>query len=373
MEKKICGIVGSRGMVGQVLMERMEDEGDFKLIEALFFSTTQKGKKFKTAKGVEHLYLDANDLNLLKVCEIILSTQGGDYTQKIFPKLRSLGWKGYWIDAASALRLKDHACIVLDPINNNLIKKYFLGGGKDFIGANCTVSLMLMAINGLLKENLVEWVSSMTYQAASGAGALHMKELLAQMSYLAWNLQSDLQNTAVDALALEKKSTELFQHQDFPKENFGHPLALNLLPFIDSEGEEGQSKEEWKGAVEANKILGAKNSLLVDGTCVRVGSLRCHAQGLTLKLKKDISLSEIECSLKNAPEWFHWVENKKEDTLNNLTPKNVSGTLKIAVGRARKMKLGGNYLNIFTVGDQLLWGAAEPLRRSLKFICTGEF
>lgn len=373
MTKKVCGIVGARGMVGQVLLERMEKKDDFSLIEPIFFSTSQIGKKFTTATGIEYSFHDATDLKLLKSCEIIITTQGGAYTDQIFPKLRTLGWTGHWIDAASSLRMKDHSLIVLDPLNGEAIKKYLKEGGNNFIGANCTVSLMLMAINGLLKENLVEWVSSMTYQAASGAGAAQMKELLLQINYLGKKLDVDLKDDSIHALELEKKCLELVNSTSFPKKSLGHKLALNLLPFIDCEWEEGQSREEWKGGAEAGKILSGKNSIIVDGTCVRVGSLRCHSQALTIKLRKDISLSEAESCLKNSPDWFKWVENNKEDSLKNLTPSSISGTLNIAVGRVRKMKMGPEFLNIFTVGDQLLWGAAEPLRRTLRFLCTGQF
>lgn len=366
---KKCALIGSRGMVGQVLMERMEEEGDFDLFEPHFFSTSQITSLAKNIKGKNYYFYDARDLNLLSTFEIILSCQGGEYTEETFFKLRALGWKGYWIDAASTLRLKEDALIVLDPVNKNMITQYLKQGGLNLIGANCTVSLMLMAIKGLLAADLVEWVSSMTYQAASGGGAAHMKELLKQISFLGHSLDKSLKDQNISSLDLEKKSLQIMKQNDFPKAHFAHPLALNLLPWIDSEKENGQSKEEWKGGVEANKILGLKNnSLAVDGTCVRVGALRCHSQALTIKLKKEVPLIEIENLIKNGHQWIKFVENKKEQSLKSLTPEAVSGKLDIAVGRARFMNLGPTYLNLFTVGDQLLWGAAEPLRRALRFV-----
>ncbi len=362
---KKVGFIGWRGMVGSVLMERMREENDFAHFESYFFSTSQAGGEApKTANSHQKL-LSANDPKELMNMDILLSCQGGDYTNEIFPKLRADGWSGIWIDAASALRMKDDAFLVLDPVNRDLIQKNIDKGGKNFIGANCTVSLMLIALHGLFKENLVEWVSSMTYQAASGAGAKNMTELLDQMKTVG---NSFAKNPAMDALALEKQMNTVMASNEFPKANFGHPLALNLLPWIDSELPSGQSKEEWKAQVEANKILQTSSVVPVDGTCVRVGALRCHSQGLTIKLKKSAELKTIEDLISKANPWVDLIPNHKAETLKRLTPAATTGTLKVPIGRVRPMTLGDTFFNAFTCGDQLLWGAAEPLRCVLRMV-----
>ncbi|MBP9680834.1 MAG: aspartate-semialdehyde dehydrogenase [Bacteriovorax sp.] len=363
------GIVGWRGMVGQVLMERMLSEDDFSHFETTFFSTSQKGEKNPIqAKNADPVLQDAHDLALLKQMDVILTCQGGDYTKKIHAELRAAGFRGYWIDAASTLRLEKEAVIILDPLNKHVIQSALKNNQKDFIGGNCTVSLMMLALGGLFKTEEVEWITSMTYQAASGAGARHMNELLKQMKFVTDTVMKEGENLSDQILQVEKKVKSLLNHPQFPKENFGHPLAFNLLPWIDSEWENGQSKEEWKGSVEANKILQTKNFIPIDGTCVRVSSMRCHSQGLTIKLKRDIPLDEIESMIKEHNPWAKFVPNKKEETLKFLTPEFASGNLQIPIGRVRKMNLGPMYLNAFTVGDQLLWGAAEPLRRMLHIL-----
>jgi aspartate-semialdehyde dehydrogenase len=367
---KKVGIIGSRGMVGSVLVDRMITEGDFQHADITFFSTSQAGQPAPKIAGVAPILKDANSIQDLCEMDILISCQGGDYTKEIHPKLRKNGYQGYWIDAASSLRMQDNAVIILDPINHQLIEKAVDSGIKDFVGGNCTVSLMLLALNGLVRENLVEWVSSMTYQAASGAGAQNMLELIQQMNYLGENyLAQKQQHPHMTALEMEKQLTHEMRFGDLPKENFGHPLALNLLPWIDSELENGQSREEWKGQVEANKILGTtSNPIRIDGTCVRVSAMRCHSQGLTIKFKKNVSLETINDLIKDGNQWVHFVENNKAATLKELTPSFVSGNLNIAIGRVRKMTLGDEYLNAFTVGDQLLWGAAEPLRRMMRIL-----
>jgi aspartate-semialdehyde dehydrogenase len=360
---KKVGFVGWRGMVGSVLMERMHEEKDFGKFEAFFFSTSQAGDPApQVLNGFPHL-LSALDLNELKKMDCIVSCQGGDYTSEIHPGLRKEGWNGIWIDAASTLRMKDTSTIVLDPVNRPMIQEAIQKGTKDFIGGNCTVSLLLIALHGLFQEDLVEWVSSMTYQAASGAGAKNMIELLQQMNSVGEKLKA---HPTKDALFLEKQMTSLMNSEGFPKENFGHPLALNVLPWIDSELPSGQSKEEWKAQVEANKILRTKNLIPIDGTCVRVGALRCHSQGLTIKLKKSAHLSTVEELLASANPWVKLIPNHRPETLKELTPAAVSGKLHVPIGRVRKMNLGDEYVNAFTLGDQLLWGAAEPLRCVLK-------
>jgi aspartate-semialdehyde dehydrogenase len=366
------GMIGSRGMVGQVLMERMLSEGDFNGLETIFFSTSQKNTASPFSdlvKNSDPLLQDAYDLNILKHMDIILSCQGGDYTQKIHQELRSTGFKGYWIDAASTLRMKDDAVIVLDPVNLDVIKSSLIAGKKDYIGGNCTVSLMLLALGGLFKNNEVEWATSMTYQAASGAGARHMNELLTQNKFITdKTIGNGDGNLSHKILQVEKNVKNLFQDPGFPKDNFGYPLAFNILPYIDSEYKNGQSKEEWKGSSETNKILQTKKFIPIDGTCVRVGAMRCHSQGLTIKLKRDIPLNEIEGMISTHNQWVKVIANNKPDSLNFLTPAYASGTLTIPVGRLRKMNIGPEFLNAFTTGDQLLWGAAEPLRRVLNII-----
>jgi aspartate-semialdehyde dehydrogenase len=365
------GIVGYRGMVGQVLMERMLSEGDFNHFESYFFSTSSAGALnplHGKIKNSNPELLSAYDINKLKEMDIILSCQGGEYTLKVYPELKSNNFKGHFIDASSALRMDKSASLILDPINLFEIKNYLQNGGKVHVGANCTVSLMMLAIGGLLKENLVEWVSSMTYQAASGAGARHMNELLTQMKYVTDITNKEGSNLADKILQVEKDVKGIINSSSFPIDNFGHPLAFNLLPFIDVEHEKGQSKEEWKAAVELNKILNSKNYIPVDGTCVRVGAMRCHAQGLTIKLKKNVPIDEIHDLISSHNQWVKLIPNEKPETLKKLTPANTSGSLDIPIGRVRKMIIGDEYLNAFTVGDQLLWGAAEPLRRMLNII-----
>lgn len=362
---KNVGFIGWRGMVGSVLMERMEKEKDFALMNSYFFSTSQVGGESPKVPNGSDKILNAMDPKDLMKMDVLVSCQGGDYTKEIFPRLRADGWKGIWIDAASALRMEKDAVIILDPVNRDFIKKSLDSGSLNFVGGNCTVSLLLIALHGLFKENLIEWVSSMTYQAASGAGAKNMIELLSQMDSVGHELQ---RNPAASALDLEKKMTALMGTQDFPKENFGHPLALNLLPWIDVEMPSGQSKEEWKAQVEANKILQTTKAIPIDGTCVRVGALRCHSQGLTIKLTKSIELKTVEELLANANPWVKFVANNKTDSLKELTPAAVSGKMHVPIGRVRKMTLGDQYVNAFTCGDQLLWGAAEPLRCVLRMI-----
>lgn len=362
---KNVGFIGWRGMVGSVLMERMEKEKDFALMNSYFFSTSQVGGESPKVPNGSDKILNAMDPKDLMKMDVLVSCQGGDYTKEIFPRLRADGWKGIWIDAASALRMEKDAVIILDPVNRDFIKKSLDSGSLNFVGGNCTVSLLLIALHGLFKENLIEWVSSMTYQAASGAGAKNMIELLSQMDSVGHELQ---RNPAASALDLEKKMTALMGTQDFPKENFGHPLALNLLPWIDVEMPSGQSKEEWKAQVEANKILQTTKAIPIDGTCVRVGALRCHSQGLTIKLTKSTALKTVEELLANANPWVKFVANNKTDSLKELTPAAVSGKMHVPIGRVRKMTLGDQYVNAFTCGDQLLWGAAEPLRCVLRMI-----
>ena len=364
---KKVGLVGWRGMVGSVLMERMRAENDFALIDAHYFSTSQAGDAGPDGKKLKN----AGDVGALAEMDVVLTCQGGDWTKEIHPKLRAFGWKGHWIDAASSLRMAENAVIILDPINQKVIDQAREAGVKDWIGGNCTVSLMLMGLGALFKNGWVEWATSMTYQAASGAGARNMVELLKQMQFITDNLRTELAGEATNAaLEIEQKVGQLMGHRDFPQAAFGYPLAANLLPWIDTALENGQSREVWKcrsrEMYQTNKILGSKTIIPIDGTCVRVSAFRCHSQALTIKLKKDIPLKEIESAIKADNQWVRFVENTKEETLKNLTPASVSGKLDIAVGRLRKMNLGGEYVNAFTCGDQLLWGAAEPLRRMLR-------
>jgi len=366
---KRVGIIGWRGMVGSVLMDRMEQEKDFQKFESIFFSTSQKGQKAPD-KGQEDLILrDAYDIESLMNMDIILTCQGGGYTSEIYPKLRGEGWKGYWIDAASTLRMEKESVIVLDPVNKKVIDQALNQGKKDYIGGNCTVSLMLMAIGGLFEKELIEWVSSMTYQAASGAGAKNMKELVKQMGMIYKPVASEIENPSSSILEIDQRINEIIRDKGFPTEEFGAPLAGSLLPWIDKEMDNGQSREEWKGIAETNKILGIEEQPIpVDGLCVRIGAMRCHSQGLTIKLKKNISINEIENIIDSHNEWVKVIPNQKEESLKELTPTKVSGTLSVPVGRIRKMNLGDEYLTLFTVGDQLLWGAAEPVRRVLNII-----
>lgn len=362
---KNVGFIGWRGMVGSVLMERLSSENDFSSMNSYFFSTSQVGSDAPKVPNAHDLLLNANDPIELKKMDVLVSCQGGDYTSEIFPRLRQDGWKGIWIDAASTLRMNDEAMIVLDPVNRQSIEQSISKGTKNFVGGNCTVSLLLIALHGLFKENLIEWVSTMTYQAASGAGAKNMLELLNQMNAVGTSFAA---NPSFGALEMEKEMNLTMASDTYPKTNFGHSLALNVLPWIDSELPSGQSKEEWKAQVEANKILQTSQIIPIDGTCVRVGALRCHSQGLTIKLKKSAHLSTIEELIAHANDWVKLVPNNKPETLNLLTPASVSGKLHIPVGRVRQMTLGDTYYNAFTVGDQLLWGAAEPLRCVLKML-----
>jgi len=365
---KKVGFVGWRGMVGSVLMQRMLEEKDFKGYEPLFFSTSQVGGKGPDI-GIDVPPLeDAIDIDKLRQMDIIVTCQGGDYTNEVYPKIRAAGWQGYWIDAASALRMKDDAIIVLDPVNLKVIKKGLKAGVKDYIGGNCTVSLMLMACAGLFRKRLVSWVTSMTYQAASGAGAKNMVELMQQMRGLSAAAQPILDNPAATALDLERVVTAKLRDGSLPTDNFGAPLAGSLIPWIDKPMDNGQTREEWKGIAETNKILGATKPIPVDGVCVRVSAMRCHSQGLVLKLKKDVPMADIEAMLASAHEWVKVVPNVKDASIRELTPTAVSGTLTVPIGRLRKMQLGPQYLAAFTCGDQLLWGAAEPIRRILKIV-----
>jgi len=362
------GLIGWRGMVGSVLMERMQAENDFAHIEPVFFTTSQAGQAAPDMGQGASVLLDAYDLDELMKMDSIITCQGGDYTNQVHPELRAKGWNGYWIDAASALRMVPDATIILDPVNRPVIDKALADGKKDFIGGNCTVSLMLMAIGGLFKAGLVEWVSSMTYQAASGAGAQNMRELLAQKGHLFEAAAEDLQNPASAILDIDRKVSAALRSDKMPIEQFGAPLAGSLIPWIDKAVDGGQTKEEWKGFAETNKILGNEAPIPIDGLCVRIGAMRCHSQGLTIKMKKDISVEEIMDILRNDNEWVDVVGNTKPDTLARLTPAAVSGTLTVPVGRIHKMKMGPEYVAAFTVGDQLLWGAAEPLRRMLRIL-----
>ena len=366
---KRVGFVGWRGMVGSVLMARMREENDFAGLEPVFFTTSNVGGAAPNVGVAAPPLKDASDIATLSTMEAIVTCQGGDYTNEIYPKLRAAGWKGYWIDAASALRMKDDAVIVLDPVNRDVIDAALAHGIKDYIGGNCTVSLMLMALGGLFHHGLIEWVSSMTYQSASGAGAPQMRELLAQMGFLHQAVAGELADPASAILEIDRKVTAMLRSNAMPTENFSVPLAGSLIPWIDKEMPNGQSREEWKGQAETNKILGLeKTPVPVDGLCVRVSAMRCHSQGLTIKLKRDVPLDEIEGMLAAGNEWVKVVPNHKEDTVRDLTPTAVSGTLTVPVGRLRKLNLGSGYLSAFTCGDQLLWGAAEPVRRMLMIL-----
>lgn len=361
------GFVGWRGMVGSVLMERMQAENDFQGFQPVFFTTSQAGKSGPDVGMGAAPLLDAMDISQLADMDIIVSCQGGDYTTEVYGKLRA-NWNGYWIDAASTLRMKDTSIIVLDPVNRHVIDAGLQQGIKDYIGGNCTVSLMLMALGGLFEKGLVEWLSSMTYQAASGAGAKNMRELLTQMGELNGEVADLLADPASAILDIDRKVTAKLNDGTLSTENFGAPLAGSLIPWIDKAWENGQTKEEWKGIAETNKILGfsGASTIPVDGQCVRIGAMRCHSQGFTIKLKEDLPLAEIEAIIANHNEWVRVIPNDKASTLAGLTPVQASGSLTIPVGRIRKMNIGSHYLTAFTVGDQLLWGAAEPVRRMLK-------
>lgn len=358
------GMVGWRGMVGSVLLQRMREEKDFEGIEPIFFSTSNAGGKAPAESSDPNLK-NASSLAELSACDALISCQGGDYTTAVYAPLRKSGWKGYWIDAASTLRMADDAIIILDPVNLDVIQQGLADGLKTFAGGNCTVSLMLMAVAPLFKEGLVEWMTSMTYQAASGGGAAKMLELVKQMSILT---EPQRKSATENALEADRALLDLQRSPGFPTAEFGAPLAGSVLPWIDKEMPGGQSKEEWKGIAETNKILGLNPTVPVDGICVRVGTMRCHSQALTFKLKREIPLNEIQSILAGAHEWVRVIPNTKESSVRCLTPTAVSGTLNVAVGRIHKLNMGSDYLGAFTVGDQLLWGAAEPLRRMLRIL-----
>jgi len=356
-------------MVGSVLMQRMQAEKDFDLIEPVLFTTSQQGQQGPDIGKDIPLLQDAMDVDQLKAMDIIISCQGGGYTSEIYPQLRKAGWQGYWIDAASTLRMESDSIIVLDPVNQGVIKDALHQGGKTFVGGNCTVSLMLMALGGLFQQDEVEWLSAMTYQAASGAGAQNMRELIRQMGSVRDSVSDLLDNPSSAILELDRQVAEFIRSDSYPSDNFGVPLAGSLIPYIDKQLENGQSKEEWKAQAETNKILGrTDNPVNIDGTCVRIGAMRCHSQALTIKLKRDIPLDEIHDMLDQANPWSKVIANDRDITMQELTPAKVTGTLSIPVGRLRKMSMGADFLNAFTVGDQLLWGAAEPLRRMLRIL-----
>jgi aspartate-semialdehyde dehydrogenase len=373
-QQPLVGLVGWRGMVGSVLMDRMQAEGDFALIEPLFFSTSNAGGKAPAQAKNETTLKDAFDIEALKKCDIVITAQGGDYTSEVFPKLRAAGWNGHWIDAASTLRMKDDAIIILDPVNMPVIKNALAKGGRNWIGGNCTVSCMLMGVGALYKAGLVEWMSSMTYQAASGGGAQHMRELLTQFGALNAEVKALLDDPKSAILEIDRKILGRQQSMSAHEtENFGVPLGGSLIPWIDKDLGDGMSREEWKAGAETNKILGqgpafGTTATPVDGFCVRVGTMRCHSQALTFKLKKDVPLADIEQLIANDNEWVRVVANTREATLKDLTPVSVTGTLGIPVGRIRKLAMGPEYVGAFTIGDQLLWGAAEPLRRMLRVL-----
>ncbi len=366
---KRVGLVGWRGMVGSVLMQRMLEEQDFDLIEPVFFTTSNVGGQGPAIGKDTPALKDAYDINELKALDVILTCQGGDYTDAVYPKLREAGWEGYWIDAASTLRMKDHAVIVLDPVNRKGIDHALETGIKDYVGGNCTVSLMLMGLGGLFEAGVVEWMSAMTYQAASGAGAQNMRELIRQMGGIHSSVAAELQDPASAILDIDRKVAEFQRSEACPVDNFGVPLAGSLIPWIDSALPNGQSREEWKAQAETNKVLGRfKNPIPVDGLCVRVGAMRCHSQALTIKLNKDVPLADIENMISQHNPWVRLIANDRETTMHELTPTAVTGTMNIPVGRVRKLNMGSHYLGAFTVGDQLLWGAAEPLRRMLRIL-----
>jgi len=366
---KRVGFIGWRGMVGSVLMQRMQTERDFESIDPVFFTTSQMGGKGPAiGKDVPPL-MDANSIDALQAMDVIVTCQGGDYTKEVYPRLRAAGWNGYWIDAASALRMKDEAIIVLDPVNYDVIKDGLAKGVKTYVGGNCTVSLMLMAIGGLLDQGLVEWISPMTYQAASGAGARNMRELIRQMGAINGEVAALVDDPAAAILEIDKQVSDFMRSDRYPLDAWPVPLAGSLIPWIDVQLDSGQSKEEWKAQVECNKILGrSAQPIPIDGLCVRIGAMRCHSQALTIKLSKDVSLDEIHDIIATHNDWIKVVPNDRELSMRELTPTAVTGTLTVPVGRLRKLTMGPQYLSAFTVGDQLLWGAAEPLRRMLNIL-----
>ncbi|MBB1365218.1 aspartate-semialdehyde dehydrogenase [Pseudoalteromonas sp. SR44-5] len=371
---KKVGLVGWRGMVGSVLLERMQQENDFAHIDTTFFTTSQTGQLGPDLAGPAKPLLNAMDFESLAKMDIIITCQGGDYTKAVYPQLREAGWDGYWIDAASALRMSDDSIIVLDPVNKDVIEQGLEQGVKTYVGGNCTVSLMLLALGGLFEQDLIEWVSPMTYQAASGAGARNMKELIAQMGSIHASVADKLADPQAAILEIDKLVTQQIASSDLPQEQFGVPLAGSLIPWIDVPMPSGQSKEEWKAQVEANKILGSsKQPVPIDGLCVRIGAMRCHSQAMTIKLREDISVEKIEQILASHNEWVKVIPNERDITATDLTPVKVTGTLSIPVGRIRKLAMGPKYISAFTVGDQLLWGAAEPLRRMLRIIVDNKY
>lgn len=366
---KRVGFVGWRGMVGSVLMQRMRDENDFANIEPVFFTTSQAGKAGPDVGKEVSPLKDATNLDELKAMDVIVTCQGGDYTKQVYKPLRDGGWKGYWIDAASALRMVDDSIIVLDPVNKDVIKNGLSSGIKTYVGGNCTVSLMLMAIGGLFEKDLVEWITPMTYQAASGAGAQNMRELIQQMGAVNDAVKDLNDDPATAILEIDKKVIDFIRSDAYPTDHWPVPLAASLIPWIDVQLDSGQTKEEWKAQVETNKILGRSDRPVpIDGLCVRVGAMRCHSQALTIKMKKDVPLDEINDMLAAHNDWVKVVPNDRQVTMTDLTPAAVTGTLTVPVGRMRKLSMGPEYLSAFTVGDQLLWGAAEPLRRMLRIL-----
>jgi aspartate-semialdehyde dehydrogenase len=366
--KKI-GIIGWRGMVGSVLLERMRAEGDFEVVEPVFFSTSQVGGTPPDIGRPASPLEDANDIAALAELPMLISTQGGEYTQAVHGRLRAAGWQGYWIDAASTLRMEESSVIVLDPVNLPVMQAARERGVKDFIGGNCTVSLMLMAVGGLLRAGVVDWITAMTYQSASGAGAQNMRELLEQMGVLHRSAAALLQSPSSAILDIDRAVSRELARADFPKPHFGVPLAASLIPWIDKDLGNGQSREEWKAGAEANKIMATERAPVpVEGICVRVSAMRCHSQALTIKLKRDIPLREVEAMVSGGNPWVRVVPNDRASSMEQLTPAAVSGTMTIPIGRLRKLAMGGEYLSAFTVGDQLLWGAAEPLRRTMRYL-----
>jgi len=361
------GFVGWRGMVGSVLMHRMRAEKDFELIDPVFFTTSNVGGKGPDVGRELPPLKDASSVDELKLMDVIITCQGGDYTTDVYPKLRAAGWTGYWIDAASTMRMDDDAVIILDPVNRNVIDAALAKGVKNYIGGNCTNSILLMGVGALFREGLVEWVSSMTYQAASGGGANHMRELLKGMGVVHGAVSEELATPSSAILEIDRKVAKAIR-EDVPTEFFGAPLAGGLIPWIDKQLENGQSKEEWKGQAEVNKILGTAETIPVDGLCVRIGAMRCHSLALTLKLKKVLPLAEIESIIKSGNQWVKWVPNDREISVKELTPASITGGLEVGVGRVRKLNMGPEYLSAFVIGDQLLWGAAEPLRRMLRIL-----
>lgn len=372
---KRVGLIGWRGMVGSVLMQRMQAENDFSHIEPVFFSTSNAGGKAPSFAPNAGPLENAFDIEALRRTDIIITCQGGDYTSEVYPKLMASGWKGYWIDAASSLRMKDDAIIILDPVNMDVIKNGLSSGIRTYVGGNCTVSLMLMALGGLFQNDLVEWTTSMTYQAASGAGAQNMRELISQMGTIHASVSKLLDDPASAILDIDRTVAQTLRSDAYPTEHFGVPLGGSLIPWIDKDLGNGMSKEEWKGGAEANKILGkpamgTPGCVPVDGLCVRIGAMRCHSQALTIKLRKDVPMDEINDMLAKANDWVRVVPNERDRSIRELTPAAVTGQMHVPVGRLRKLAMGGDYLSAFTVGDQLLWGAAEPLRRMLRIILS---